>query len=378
MADLDNKKIIKKLEEASNSNEKTVFINQDISNLRLTKLNMTGHLFKKCSFYVTKFYGCVFIKCEFLDCNFSNSDLLNVKFLDCTFVNCDFTEATLQDVLVEGGFKTNNIFTDLNIVGNVTGISQEDSEIISEENNKMENILDKFKILKKENNEYVFKTSDQKIILSISNDIEISENTWRIMISTEIDGEYDPIISDTIEFPCTKQELYDCILNIIKFAVNKISRLNDLNLTNSINELLTVFKALNVSNLNNENDFNNNVTIELLEQKWNEIYSQITDSTSYNSNKEFTFGNGDIKIEASPVKIDDTLVIKINIIYISDIKNIIINTSNFYIDENTTPLEFINYILKLLKHEARTTNVKIKNSLLKLIEKWINKKIFKK
>ena len=45
MADLDKKNIITKLEEASLSNEKTSFLNQDISNLQLKKLNMTRSYF---------------------------------------------------------------------------------------------------------------------------------------------------------------------------------------------------------------------------------------------------------------------------------------------------------------------------------------------
>lgn len=135
MADIEKQKksIIEKLEEASQSIEKVAFVDQDISNIKLVKLNLNGHLFRKCNFYVSKFISCTFEKCEFLNCNFSNTDLLNVKFIDCTFVNCDFTEATLQDVLVEGGFKSNNIFNKLNIKENVTGIEQSESNLISDQ-----------------------------------------------------------------------------------------------------------------------------------------------------------------------------------------------------------------------------------------------------
>lgn len=239
MADLDNKKIIKKLEEASNSNEKTSFFNEDISNLRLTKLNMNGHLFKKCSFYVTSFFGCVFTKCEFLDCDFSNSDLLNVKFLDCTFVNCNFTEATLQDVLVEGGFKSNNIFRKLNIVGNVTGISEEESEIISEENE----ILDTFNIFTKEDNEYILKSSNKQVILSISPE---TETTWRITLGVEpIDSEYDSVLSETIEFPITAEKLYNDIETILKYAIFKVLKLNNIDLIEGMNEIYNKFINVN-------------------------------------------------------------------------------------------------------------------------------------
>ena len=81
---------------------------------------------------MTSFFSCVFEKCEFLNCNFNNTDILNCKFIDCTFVNCDFTEATLQDVLVEGGFKSNNIFNKLNIKDNVVGIDVDESNLISD------------------------------------------------------------------------------------------------------------------------------------------------------------------------------------------------------------------------------------------------------
>ena len=375
MADLDKKNIITKLEEASLSNEKTSFLNQDISNLQLKKLNMTGHIFKKCTFYVTSFYGCIFTKCEFLDCNFSNADLLNVKFIDCTFVNCNFTETKLQDVLVEGGFKSNNIFKKLKIVGNVTGISEDDSDIISEETESIEDILNSFNILEKEQNEYILKSSSNLLTLSISPDEEMGPNTWRITISSNINDEYDSIISDTIEFPCNKKELYESILNIINFAVNKIKRINNSELKTSILELLNKFENINFENLELEETLENS-SIEILEQKWDEIYAQITSSlpsTFLDSNKEFTFSNGDIKIEALPIKINNTFLIKINLIYIGKDKNNILSSTNFYIDENTTTEEFIKYIFKLLKHEARTTNFIIKTSILKLLEKWKNK-----
>lgn len=376
MADLDKKNIITKLEEASLSNEKTSFLNQDISNLQLKKLNMTGHIFKKCTFYVTSFYGCVFTKCEFLDCNFSNADLLNVKFIDCTFVNCNFTETKLQDVLVEGGFKSNNIFKKLKIVGNVTGISEDDSDIISEETESIEDILNSFNILSKEQNEYLLKSSSNLLTLSISPDEEMGPNTWRITISSNINDEYDSIISDTIEFPCNKKELYESILNIINYAVSKIKRINNSELKTSILELLNKFKNINLKNLELEETLVN-PSIEILEQKWDEIYTQITSSLSstfLNSDKEFTFSNGDIKIEAFPIKTDNTFLIKINLIYLAEDKNNIISSTNFYIDEDTTTEEFINYIFKFLKHEARTTNYIIKTSILKLLEKWKNKK----
>lgn len=202
-------------------------------------------------------------------------------------------------------------------------------------------------------------------------------NTWRITISSNINDEYDSIISDTIEFPCNKKELYESILNIINYAVSKIKRINNSELKTSVLELLNKFKNINLKNLELEETLVN-PSIEILEQKWNEIYTQITSSLSstfLNSDKEFTFSNGDIKIEAFPIKTDNTFLIKINLIYLAKDKNNIISSTNFYIDEDTTTEEFIHYIFKFLKHEARTTNYIIKTSILKLLEKWKNKKM---
>lgn len=144
MADIEKQKksIIEKLEEASQSIEKVAFIDQNISNLKLTKLTLNGHLFRKCNFYVSKFVSCIFENCEFLNCNFSNTDILNVKFIDCTFVNCDFTEATLQDVLIEGGFKSNNIFTKIDIKDNVIGLEDIEKNLISDNTNVLSNKIE--------------------------------------------------------------------------------------------------------------------------------------------------------------------------------------------------------------------------------------------
>ena len=48
-----------------------------------------------------------------LDCNFESANILNVTFKDCNIVNNNFIKAKMQDVLIEGGFKTGNNFTDV-------------------------------------------------------------------------------------------------------------------------------------------------------------------------------------------------------------------------------------------------------------------------
>lgn len=52
----DKNEILKKLENASNSTEAFTFLNEDISDLQLSKLTIKNATFQKCNFYVSKFY----------------------------------------------------------------------------------------------------------------------------------------------------------------------------------------------------------------------------------------------------------------------------------------------------------------------------------
>ena len=54
--DDEKRKLIKKLENASYSNEMATFLNKDMSDLRLNKLYLTNIIFRKCNFYVSNFY----------------------------------------------------------------------------------------------------------------------------------------------------------------------------------------------------------------------------------------------------------------------------------------------------------------------------------
>ena len=56
MADDTKNTILKKLENASGSTESYAFLNQDISDLKLSKLQIKDATFQKCNFYVTAFY----------------------------------------------------------------------------------------------------------------------------------------------------------------------------------------------------------------------------------------------------------------------------------------------------------------------------------
>ena len=61
--DDEKRKLIKKLENASYSNEMTTFLNKDMSDLRLNKLYLTNIIFRKCNFYILlimRIYGDIF------------------------------------------------------------------------------------------------------------------------------------------------------------------------------------------------------------------------------------------------------------------------------------------------------------------------------
>ena len=124
--------LINQLYDLNNSVETGTFIDEDLSDTNLSRIDLSKIIFKRCNFYVSSLCSCKFTECEFLDCNFQSANLLNVTFKDCNIVNNNFTAAKLQDVLIEGGFKTGNNFTNVNIVDNVKGLSQKDLNIIGD------------------------------------------------------------------------------------------------------------------------------------------------------------------------------------------------------------------------------------------------------
>ncbi len=268
MADLDKTNIITKLENASNAMEKYTFLSKDISNLKLSKLTLNGHLFKKCNFFVTGFYGCVFENCEFIDCNFNNADFLNVKFLDCTFVKCDFTNAVFQDVLLDGGFKSNCIFKDLDIKDNVVGISEEESNIISE-NNTDKAFEDKIKSIFKhqikiEDNAFTVSNSiDDSTVISFTIAKEAEEygdGIWRVMVGYQWGNEFDEFdscASDTIDESMDLNTIKTIIKHVIDIAKKYLndSALDDVEF--ALDELIIKHLNLNETEINEEaNDKN--------------------------------------------------------------------------------------------------------------------------
>ncbi len=184
MANL-NKDIIKKLEETSNSNEQSSFIDQDISNKQLQNLYIKEQLFKNCNFYVTSMISCIFEKCDFIDCNFDSGDMLNVKFLNCMFNKCDLTNLKLQDVLFDNCTKINCIINKLKIVNNVKGISEEESKIITEDSEiKDDGPADTYEYNKRVKN----------VFISIVPDFEVGSGVYRIIVGSDFEPN---IISET-------------------------------------------------------------------------------------------------------------------------------------------------------------------------------------
>ena len=172
-----------KLKEASQSVEKTSFINQDISDKQLKNLTMKDQLFKNCNFYVTSMYGCNFDHCDFIDCNFDSVDFLNVKFFNCVFNRCNFDNAKMQDVLMDECTKMNCSMNDLHIIENVIGIDVEESKIITE-NSVAKNSGIYYEYLKEENGAFIH----------VSLDPEMGTGVYRVIIG---DKENPSIISDT-------------------------------------------------------------------------------------------------------------------------------------------------------------------------------------
>ena len=177
------KKIEEKLKEASQSIEKTRFINQDISDKQLKNLTMKDQLFKNCNFYVTSMYGCNFDHCDFIDCNFDSVDFLNVKFFGCVFNKCNFDNAKMQDVLMDDCTRVNCSMVDLHIIENVIGIDVTESKIITEDNE-----IGKFGIY------YEYLKEENGAFVHVSLDPDMGAGVYRVIIG---DANNSSIVSDT-------------------------------------------------------------------------------------------------------------------------------------------------------------------------------------
>lgn len=199
------KKIEDKLKEASQSIEKTSFINQDISNKQLKNLTLRDQVFKNCNFYVTSMYGCNFDHCDFIDCNFNSVDLLNVKFFTCIFNKCEFDNAKMQDVLMDDCTKINCSMANLHLFENVVGIDVEESKIVVEEDTNK--IGARYEYLKEENGAFVH----------VSLDPDVGSGVYRVIIG---DQKNPSIISDTTT-ETNPIKISKFIKELIDIAINK-------------------------------------------------------------------------------------------------------------------------------------------------------------
>lgn len=237
--------VIEKLQAASNSIEKYTFLNKDLSNTSLNKLNINNALFIRCDFQATAFYGCTFTGCEFSICSFKYTDLLNVKFIDCRFINCDFTESTLQDVIFGGEdvadennsaqttFLDNCVFDGIKKVNNVVGLPDILSNIVSENEEKpfaetIEKAIEEFdtnKIFQRNQDEFYAVFGD--IIVSIAKSLD---DTWMYMIGYAPDGDpegFESILSDVMLETPSVEELKSGIKGLVDGALLKRSIYKD-------------------------------------------------------------------------------------------------------------------------------------------------------
>ena len=234
--------IIKQLNDLNNSVETGTFLDEDLSDSKLANLKLSNIIFKRCNFYVSSLYSCQFIACEFLDCNFESANILNVTFKDCNIVNNNFIKAKMQDVLIEGGFKTGNNFTNIQIVDNVKGLSEKDLSIIGDS-------IEGDSIFAKDWKKQGVNDSEQMIMqteplyVSFSKDKEMGQNTYRMTIFDSLTD--DSIVSDTITIDADKKLTSDIVMdlfnNLYGSAYSKYQNmLKSLDmLSNKINSSLT-------------------------------------------------------------------------------------------------------------------------------------------
>lgn len=218
--------IIKQLNDLNNSVETGTFLDEDLSDSKLANLKLSNIIFKRCNFYVSSLYSCQFIACEFLDCNFESANILNVTFKDCNIVNNNFIKAKMQDVLIEGGFKTGNNFTDVQIVDNVKGLSQKDLNIIGDSIEGDSIFSDKWTKNGEGQSEEMTITTDNYTI-SFSKDEQMGQNVYRMTLFNE--NTEDSIASDTITIEkdkkITEKDITELFNKIYQIAAGKCNKM---------------------------------------------------------------------------------------------------------------------------------------------------------
>jgi hypothetical protein len=105
------------------------FINEDFSDMTLTKLDISKKLFKSCNFDRTHFVNLDFDSCIFIDCSFKNCNFYNIEINHSQIIRCDFRNSSFQDFSIENTFKSDNVFLNLDINSNVSGISEDETGI---------------------------------------------------------------------------------------------------------------------------------------------------------------------------------------------------------------------------------------------------------
>lgn len=231
------------------------FINEDFSDMTLTKLDMSKKLFKSCNFDRTHFVNLDFDSCIFIDCSFKNCNFYNVEINNSQIIRCDFRNSSFQDFSIENTFKSDNVFLNLDIDSNVSGISEDETGIsqnviripefvksLEQSSGFNANIPEDgvftFEINSNDDNENV----TTKLILT--NDSEKGENVLAIMV--EINDII--ILTNFVKLPKTVSELTKEILDTIVTAGKKI-RVNSLEQV--ILKLLEVVNSDNLTNMQN-------------------------------------------------------------------------------------------------------------------------------
>lgn len=231
-------KIIKKLEKASLNKELCTFKDTNFSGINLNKLEINDGLFKDCIFNTDEkfisIYGCTFTKCEFLNCDFSNVDILNTKFIDCTFISCDFEKTNMKDVSFEGGYKSNNKFSDTLDVSNIYGLDIKTPNIISD---SIEQHLADMGFIKDDDEYESYTIASDNVKLIITKDSELGENTWRIMIDCKDPetNEFEIILSDTVENENTIKAI---IFDLLEYGLKKANNIYSNDYTKDFNIIL--------------------------------------------------------------------------------------------------------------------------------------------
>lgn len=214
------------------------------------RLTFKNYLFNNCNFNLCHFYGCVFDSCQLINIDFTKADFLNVKFINCTMVYCIFSDSKMQDVVIEGGIKSECNFDNVQILDNVIGVTT--NNIISEnsdykliqvlKNNDSNNIIDfsdETEVIAKYGNVSLIFAEDFK---------EHNDNIWNVMVFINNESLILTTISDnecnTTYFINTLETLE--IAAIKKFLEEEYKIYTNIEVIEIIQNIIDLFKQLNI------------------------------------------------------------------------------------------------------------------------------------